>query len=342
MKMRHFIYLFTLGLFIIGLTSCNDEDISLITGISISPIEKGVLLVGSTVEFQVEGNNSTDITDESVIMVDGVELTDNTFLTESEPRSYNVYVSYEEFTDNIVIETGKGFAKNVLIEDYTGTWCVNCPRLSWAIELAKEAAPEKVISVGIHNFDEMQMDGVDVLTDEFEVVTYPTGIINRFYTWENPDQNIDTATDFTGYGVPLGLAMVSNIEGSTINATFNISFENTVDTPINLVVYLTENGLIYDQKNNTPYYGGANTLVDFEHNDVLRAIVTPHLGEPIPAGEAVTDNIYIVQKQITLPVSVEDSEKLHLVAFVTNATTNEVINVREAQVGEEQEFQILE
>lgn len=342
MKTRHFIYLFTLGLFFLGLTSCNDEDIALITGISVSPVEKGVLLVGSSVEFNVRGNNSTDITDESVIYVDGVELTDNTFTTEGEPRTYSVNVSYKEFRDNIIIETAKGFAKNVLIEDYTGTWCVNCPRLNWAIELAKNAAPEKVISVGIHNFDEMQIDDVNVLIDEFSIITYPTGIINRYYSWDNPDQNIDTATDFTGYGVPLGLAMVSNIEGNNINASIKISFENTVNTPLKLVVYLTENGLIYDQKNNTPYYGGASTLVDFEHNDVLQAIVTDHLGESIPAGETVTDNIYEVQKQITIPEYIQDNEKLHLVAFVTNATTNEVINVREAQVGEEQEFQILE
>lgn len=342
MKTRHFVNLFALVLIFLGVTSCNDEDISLITGISVSPVEKGVILVGSIVEFNVRGNNSTDITDESVIKVDGVELTDNTFTTESDPKTYNVQVSYKEFTDEIIIETGKGFAKNVLIEDYTGTWCVNCPRLSWAIELAKNAAPEKVISVGIHNFDEMQMDGVEVLIDEFNVVSYPTGIINRFYTWDNPDQNIDTATDFTGYGVPLGLAMVSNIEGTTINASINISFENTVDTPLKLVIYLTENGLIYDQSNNTPYYGGASILVDFEHNDVLRAIVTHHLGESIPEVETVTDNIYTVQKQIAIPATVEDNEKLHIVAFVTNATTNEVVNVREAHVGEEQEFQILE
>jgi len=343
MRTRQIFYFLISGLLFFGFFSCNDEDITTITGISVSPIEKGVLLVGSTVEFQVRGNNSTDITEDYIIKVDDVTLEDNSFETELEPKTYIVTCFYKDFTDEISIQTDKGFVKNVLVEDYTGTWCVNCPRLSWAIELAKVAAPDKVVAVGIHNFDEMQMEGVDVLIDEFSITTYPTGKINRIYDWESPqDANIDAVTDFTGFGTPLGLAIDSSIAGSTINATIEVGFENTVEIPLNIVVYLTESGLIYDQHNNTPYYGGGSIIVDFEHKDVLRAIVTHHLGESISSSETVADNIYSIQKQIEIPASIQNNDNLHLVAFVTDAITNEVINVREAKVGVVQDLQIVE
>ena len=42
------------------------------------------------------------------------------------------------------------FKKRVLIEDYTGTWCGNCTRVSYAIEQVK-AQNDKVVTVAIHN-----------------------------------------------------------------------------------------------------------------------------------------------------------------------------------------------
>ena len=40
--------------------------------------------------------------------------------------------------------------KNVLLEDFTGQRCVNCPRGSEVIEQLQEAYPERLIAVGIH------------------------------------------------------------------------------------------------------------------------------------------------------------------------------------------------
>ena len=41
------------------------------------------------------------------------------------------------------------FQKNVLIEDYTGTWCQYCPRVAYGIQLV-EAANIKAFPVAIH------------------------------------------------------------------------------------------------------------------------------------------------------------------------------------------------
>jgi len=318
--------------------SCNIDDLSQITQISVSPTEKGVLLVGSTVELQVRGNNSTDITEESTFKVNGVEIEGNTFITENEPKTYHILASYKDFENIISITTAKGFVRNVLIEDYTGTWCVNCPRVTYAIEQAKSQS-DKVVSVGIHNDAEMIMDQVSVLINEFGINSYPTARLNRVNDWVDDVNNIEGALELTGYGSDLGLAINSTISGSNIEATIKIGFENTITKPIKLVIYLTENGLLFNQSNSTPYYGGLHLLVDFEHNDVLRAIYTDHLGEVIPNSETITNNVYEFALNQPIAPIVANYDNIHLVAFVTDAITNEVLNVREVKVGENQEFQ---
>lgn len=341
MKTRQLFNFFILGLLFFGFSACNNEDISEITIIKLTASDVQ-LLIDEVFNFEVKGNNSEVITDEAIIKADGVPIGDTTF---SSPIAgeFEVQAFYEDFESNIVtINTvfPIGFIQNVLVEDYTGTWCVNCPRVSYAIEQAKMQS-DKVVSVGIHYFDEMEMDGVNVLTDEFGIVNYPTGRINRINDWDNPDNNIEAVTDLTGYGASLGLSIDSSIQTTSVNATMEVGFEEDITTPLKIVVYLTENGLIYDQSNSTDYYNGENPIIDFEHNDVLRAIYTHHLGDVIPAGETTADNVYTVSFQETIPPSVANNNELHLVAFITNANTNEVLNVREAKVGVEQDLQEL-
>ena len=188
----------------------------------------------------------------------------------------------------------------------------------------------------------MQMDGYDVLTTEFNITEYPTGKLNRIHTWDDPDHNTQAATDLTGYGADLGLAIHSSISGNTIDATIQVGFNKDVSKALKIVVYLTENGLHYDQQNSTVYYGGPGMLENFEHKDVLRAFYTDYLGTSIPSDASTADNIYELTISKAIPESVADNGQLHLVAFVTDAATNEVINVREVKVGEEQELQKLE
>ena len=45
---------------------------------------------------------------------------------------------------------------------------------------------------------------------------------------------------------------------------------------------MLEDGLIYDQRNFTSYYGGADPIRDFVHDDVLRRSLTDVFGDDIP------------------------------------------------------------
>jgi len=346
MKDTYLYYTIFLGIILLGISSCNNEDINQVTAIEIThDTQSQVIFVGNTFIFQVKGNNSTEVTTAATIKVDGEAITGNTFVTDSTPKSYNVQAFYEGLeSDVITVSTNNGFAKNVLIEDYTGTWCVNCPRLTYAINEAKSLS-DNIVSVAVHVnsgavIDPFSFDGSENLNNVFAIPWQPAARLNRTDAWSYPEENnLDQAINMTGFS-PIGLAIESQINANRIEGFINIKFLADTTEELKVVLYLVENGLLYDQHNNTDYFGGTDPLVDFEHNDVLRAIYTDVYGEAIPTSETTEENTYSFELSKIIPSTVANNEHLHLVAFILNADTGEVINVRESAVGESQDFQL--
>ena len=347
MKNLHLYKSLLLGIILGSFFACNNEDITQITAIEIThDTQSQVILAGNTYIFQVKANNSTNITTTASIKVNDTPITGNTFITDDEPKTYEVQAFYKDIeSDIITVSTNNGFVKNVLIEDYTGTWCVNCPRLAYAIQETK-ALSDNIVSVGVHvnsgaEIDPFSFDGSENLNDVFAILWQPAARLNRIHTWSYPEENnLDQVINMTGFS-PIGLAINSEIDGNAINSTIQVKFLSDITENLKIVVYLVENSLAYDQHNNTDYFGGTNPLIDFEHNDVLRAIYTDVYGEAIPNDNGETDEGKTYSFELTKPIpsSIENNQHLHLVAFVTNATTNEVLNVRENAVGETQNFQ---
>ena len=135
------------------------------------------------------------------------------------------------------------------------------------------------------------------------------------------------------------MAIETDINNSIVETQIRVGFANNYNDQLNLIVYVVENGLIYDQTNYTTFFGGNSTLVNFVHNDVLRSVITPILGEPIPASETTNGHIFTKNLNITIPSSVSNYNNLVLVAFVVKASTKEVINVQEVAVGSEIGFE---
>ena len=80
------------------------------------------------------------------------------------------------------------FEKYVMVEDFTGTWCGWCPRISYAIEKLEEETDDAVI-VAAHQGDPMQFSQITALMNAFGVTGFPTGIINRTANWNYPQPN---------------------------------------------------------------------------------------------------------------------------------------------------------
>jgi hypothetical protein len=233
------------------------------------------------------------------------------------------------------------FKKRVLIEDYTGTWCGNCTRVSYAIELAKQNS-DKIVAVAIHNGnDPYHFTGIAPLKNLIlpnSPLALPVSRLNRMNVWSFPEQtNVQEAIDLTSNNTTVGLAMNSTVSNGSINLDVKVKFLDDYSN-LKLVVYLLEDHLIYFQRNYySDIYNGVNPIMDFEHNHVLRNSLTNILGDEISGttnGTTITKNF-----SIPVPSNIANPNNISFVAFVVGSD-NKAINARESHANENQVFEL--
>lgn len=248
--------------------------------------------------------------------------------------------------------TTQYFTKRVLVEDYTGVWCDNCPRVAYAIEQF-EGISNNVVTVAIHrqssdpqssSYDPFNFDASTIEYKLSIYGSYPVGMLDHSTKWNYPQpENIDQATDLLEKKTAIGITIepiisIKNELSATIRIKFGKDFKRE---NLKLVAYVLEDGLIYDQDNNTEYYGGQKVIKNYVHNDVLRYSFTDLLGQKIPKSEALAEETYrtvLTTKLGNIPFS--KKENLRVVVFVIN-DSNTALNVRSASLDEKQEFIML-
>lgn len=243
-----------------------------------------------------------------------------------------------------VIETpiaGK-FKKNVLIEDFTGTWCQFCPRVIYGIQKVETeglAAYPVAIHRGYPIGSSSQVDPFNFPASSLEssigLTGYPTAKLNRKITWNNEASTYEVK-NLIKLNADLGIAMNSTVSGGNINLDVNVKFDANL-TDLKLIVYVLEDNLIYNQINSTSYFGGANPIVNMEHDHVLRACLTDLVN-----GDALTGTndgaIVIKNFNIAVPSNVSNTANMSFVAFVIGSD-GKAINVRAALPNVNQTFQ---
>lgn len=238
--------------------------------------------------------------------------------------------------DETIPVVGK-FTKNVLIEDYTGTWCQYCPRVIYGIQKV-ETENLNAYPVAIHRYnsaDPYNFTPGDALETAIGLSGYPTAKLNRRLTWNN-ETSTNEIKKLIKVNADLGLALNSTVSGGNINLDVNIKFDANL-TGLKLVVYVLEDGLLHNQTNSTSYFGGANPIVGMEHNHVLRACLTNLVdGDALVGtndGATITKNF-----TVAVPANVADEANIKFVAFVIDST-GKAINVRGAEPNINQVFQ---
>lgn len=320
---------------------------SLTVSLSESMSTQCAIYQGDTVSFVVKDNNNTDRTSQATIMVNGNAINGSSYTTTSS-GTHQVTATFQNVTSSAlqvnVAEDELRFTKNLVIEDYTGTWCGYCPRVSHAIELVKQQT-DRVAVVAIHSGDEYECSEVDQLEAAFGVSGYPTALLNRAYAWSYPEPN--NVSQATGYiacnDAELGIAMTPSINGNNMSIDVQVKFNPnfSINSSTKLTVFILEDDLIADQANYTSYYGGADPIASFEHDHVLRASLTNVVGDAIPSAD-VSNGVYTKSFTAAIPSNVVNSSKMSVVAIVSNNNLvgePVAINSRVAHFGDTQSFQ---
>lgn len=364
---RYFARLLLFLPLLLCLHSCEENYVTQegISNVIFSSDQGNRVLIGSEVEIRLETNRGENITHEAQLFVDDELISEDQLIIvndqEDETKIIDAYVKLSSnsitsftlkaeylnlkssFELNFHDGTDQVFKKRVLIEDYTGTWCGWCPRLSHAMSLASDFSNNVVFSA-IHRAptgtaDPYNFEEAEPLEDLIDTPGYPKGFINRVHQWAFPEpDNIAQVLEFTQGERPyLDFAIHSSIENNNLDVDvktlFTEDYENT-----KLIVYLQENGLVYPQTNYTSFYNGENPIQNYVHNYTLRKVLTDILGDEISNEESKKGNLLSKTFSITIPEEIENVEQLDLVVFMVDEQ-NEVINVRKAKVGEDQEFE---
>lgn len=311
-------------------------------------------LVGETITFSVKNATGDDFTADSEIFIQGAKLQGNTFSSDV-PGTFEVTATYNGVTSApLVVEFDEepqiNFRKRMLVEDYTGTWCGYCPRVAWAVELL-HLQTEDAVAVAIHRpssnvssavYDPYNFPQAAELEATLGAAGYPKGFLNRTERWTNPEpDNIAQAIVLTqGANPKMGIAMTSAIANGNITMDVNVMFGKDFSNNLKLVVYVLENGLVYDQHNYTSYYNDEDILVDYVHNHVLRACLTPILGEGIDSAVTKSGETFKRSFNVAIPANVANQANIEFVAFVIDQT-GKVVNVRKSAPGQTQAMELL-
>ena len=193
--------------------------------------------------------------------------------TESEPLTVTAIVISDE---------GKDFFRRSLVLDFTGTWCVNCPKMEAALEDAMEARPGRIVPVSVHCMavDPMYVKPLsDDLVKRFSVRAYPSAVVDL-----DPESLITAASPelllghldrlLEARGPAAGIRAESKVEGDQY--TLAVEMKAVRDGSYTLAVLVLEDGTVAAQT------GGAK---DYVHNNILRSWTE---GEPRAVKEGET------------------------------------------------------
>ena len=237
--------------------------------------------------------------------------------------------------------------KQVLLEDYTGHKCVNCPE--WAIFAhgLAEDLDHKLVIIGIHagwyatpdatgdyTADLTTVAGEELYTD-FQIFANPMGMINRVEyngSLQILPNNWEIVVDEQLAVEPTVGFTVKNKYYPKLN-TVLINVDAVALTDIagkyKLCVSITEDHVVSPQKNNNAAVGPTPDWLDYEHNSLLRDAINTTYGVYISTtGEMIAGEIYNKEYVYKIDESWVTAN-CNIVVYLYNEETWEVAQVAE-------------
>ena len=248
--------------------------------------------------------------------------------------------------------------KKVLLEEYTGAHCSQCPLGTHYVDSMLSLHPN-LITVALHaynNPDAMFFAEIDTLYDTYSQGA-PLGAVDRICTGSSSGYTAIFATQWNAriqqqLSVPAALtvSIVPSWNSSTRNITAQVGIDIYSNMPAGdyrLGMYVVEDsvtgtGFGYDQSNiynqdpNSPYFGMGDPIIGFIHRHVARAVLPSSWGlQGLIPSSPVTGQNFNHTFNYTLPASYNENH-VHLVAFVYKFTGthtgDEVLNVSEEKL----------
>lgn len=227
----------------------------------------------------------------------------------------------------------------VLLEDYTGVKCVNCPAAAEIASNLQAQYGEHFVVLGVHPKSALQNPAggfPDFRTDEgnewnnyFNISAYPTGTLNR-------EAAIGTASwasevdDVIGNDAPVRLIIKSEYDDATRELKLSIHskfLQNVESDDVHLTVCMMENNIIGKQV--TP----DGVVEDYVHRHVFRGTADGLTwGRLLSSAESISSGEnFITNMKFTVDENY-NAEEFYIVAFITDHNTRKVLMAAEKKI----------
>ena len=239
-------------------------------------------------------------------------------------------------------ETGK---RVILVEEFTGHRCTNCPEA--AIELANLKAQygEQMLIIAVHaGFFAMPLgeftadyrtDAGNTINDFFGVAANPSGMVNRTEfdgsrvlgkdEWQSAIESL--LDDDAMAEIGLESSYNNSTREAEVSAEIEVLDPESADYKFCLVVI--EDDIESPQSNNNPDVGDTPTIHDWRHKHVLRGAVNGTWGESFDASSGATTRTY------TFEIAEDwNADNCAFVGYIYRDDTKEVIHAAEIHVNE--------
>lgn len=257
--------------------------------------------------------------------------------------------------------TASGY-KKILLEDYTGHTCGNCPRAADTLTALHDDYPGKIVGLACHVgstfaapapahlgspstafLDDYRTTAGAAYDAVFGADAFglPAGMFNRKEFNSTTQTHIQFYLNWRTYlstilseTAVVDLQIATDFDPSTrkICLATKDSFLTSFTDTLKLAVLLTQDSIVGWQD----VYGTASSTYVFNH--MLRDAITPTgaWGEPLVSGAITAGATHIKKFAYTIPASYNsipcDPDHVHLIAFIYKASTYEILQVEEVKL----------
>jgi len=248
-------------------------------------------------------------------------------------------------------DTTEQVIRKILIEDFTGHQCGNCPRAAEALKAIEELYPGQIVPLGIHVGFFAEPSSSGSYTADYRCETgneldqyygnsaagLPNGLINRIsfdsdpilqYTDWSSKANLLVALPPDAW-IDINPEYNSASRSLQVNASVNIL--TTIEDSLHLALYLSEDSIVSAQKD---YSLTPSTIPAYTHRHVLRGSMNGTWGLPMAAGNTFSPGTTLTAyATYSIPPSWNDAH-IHIVAVLLKANSKEVIQAEDVKLNE--------
>jgi hypothetical protein len=245
-------------------------------------------------------------------------------------------------------QTNKDTLINVLIEDFTGFKCGNCPNGHKKLDSLQGIYGDRLISIGIHAGFYAKPDNSGNFTNDYRSETgneidskfkisalgLPKGMINRV------NVNSTRAIDTDGWGEviedaleqkpSLDIKIANNFTPGTLtlNCAVTIKAVDTISQPLVLSIYVVEDSIRDWQRDYNPT---EHDIQNYVHRNILRDAINGTWGSDLQNGMVQKEQE--IYRSYTYNLNSKWNYKhIYVVAFVYNRDSYEVLQSRKARI----------